>query len=627
MERESFENIETAEFMNENFVSIKLDREERPDVDNIYMSACIEMMGHGGWPLSVFLTHDKKPFYAGTYFPAEDKDGMPGFISILSAITKAWKNERNILLESADSFIKRLSETSKIDENLSISEECIDDALNYFTHTFDYNYGGFGHAPKFPSPHNLMFLMRMDLKENDSVIKNIVITTLRGIANGGIRDHVAGGFCRYSTDKSWLTPHFEKMLYDNALLTIAYTEAIQSYGVVGDEANTKADFKDSSYWSMVIRETLEYLTRDMLSPEGGFFTAEDADSEGEEGKFYVWTPEEIDEILGLSDGERFCNLLDITQKGNFEGKNIPNLIGKRVTQEDTLFIKQCVPKVLEARMKRIPPFKDDKILLSSNGLIIAALSKAGRVLQCTEYIDKARNTIDFILRKMVRNGRLYSTYRDGKSAHLATLDGYAYFIWGLTELYEATFEPRLLKQAVHWNKEMLSIFMEGHTLYFSGSDVEDIPIRQQNASDGAVPAGQAIAVLNLIRLARMTGDFTLEDTARRIIIGLSDEILHSPVAYTGLLMSEMYLRTGGFDIVLVSGEGIEAMIEVTRGFYPFCTFLVCGEGYDDVAELAPFTNEMLQIGGKATAYVCSHGSCMSPVTSKEDLQKIINGPR
>lgn len=623
MERESFENIETAEFMNKNFVSIKLDREERPDVDNIYMSACIEMTGQGGWPLSVFLTHDKKPFYAGTYFPTEDKDGMPGFISILSAITNAWRNERSILLESADSFIKRLSETSKIDENLSISEECIDDALNYFTHSFDYNYGGFGHAPKFPSPHNLMFLMRMNLKENYVVIKNIVITTLRGIANGGIRDHVAGGFCRYSTDKTWLTPHFEKMLYDNALLTIAYTEAIQSYGFNSDTSNNI----DGNCWNMVIRETLEYLTRDMLSSEGGFFTAEDADSEGEEGKFYVWTPEEIDKILGRFDGERFCNLLDITQKGNFEGKNIPNLIGKRVTQEDTLFIKQCVPKVLEARMTRISPFKDDKILLSSNGLIIVALSKAGHVLQCTEYIDKARNTIDFILRKMVRNGRLYSTYRDGKSAHLATLDGYAYFIWGLTELYEATFEPRLLKQAVHWNKEMLSIFMEGHTLYFSGSDVEDIPIRQQNASDGAVPAGQAIAVLNLIRLARMTGDFTLEDTARRIIIGLSDEILHSPVAYTGLLMSEMYLRTGGFDIVLVSGEGIEAMIEVTRGFYPFCTFLVCGEGYDDVAELAPFTNEMLQIDGKATAYVCSHGSCMPPVTSKEDLQKIINGSR
>ena len=623
MERESFENIETAEFMNKNFVSIKLDREERPDVDNIYMSACVEMTGHGGWPLSVFLTHDKKPFYAGTYFPTEDKDGMPGFISILSAITNAWRNERSILLESADSFIKRLSETSKIDENLSISEECIDDALNYFTHSFDYNYGGFGHAPKFPSPHNLMFLMRMNLKENYVVIKNIVITTLRGIANGGIRDHVAGGFCRYSTDKTWLTPHFEKMLYDNALLTIAYTEAIQSYGFNSDTSNNI----DGNYWNMVIRETLEYLTRDMLSSEGGFFTAEDADSEGKEGKFYVWTPEEIDKILGRSDGERFCNLLDITQKGNFEGKNIPNLIGKRVTQEDTLFIKQCVPKVLEARMTRIPPFKDDKILLSSNGLIIVALSKAGHVLQCTEYIDKARNTIDFILRKMVRNGRLYSTYRDGKSAHLATLDGYAYFIWGLTELYEATFEPRLLKQAVHWNKEMLSIFMEGHTLYFSGSDVEDIPIRQQNASDGAVPAGQGIAVLNLIRLARMTGDFTLEDTARRIIIGLSDEILRSPAAYTGLLMSEMYLRTGGFDIVLVSGKGIEAMIEVTRGFYPFCTFLVCGEGYDDVAELAPFTNEMLQIDGKATAYVCSHGSCIPPVTSKEDLQKIINGSR
>jgi uncharacterized protein YyaL (SSP411 family) len=623
MERESFENIETAEFMNKNFVSIKLDREERPDVDNLYMAACVEMTGQGGWPLSIFLTHDKKPFYAGTYFPAEDKYGMPGFISILSAITNAWRNERSILLESADSFIKQLSETSKIDENLSISEECIDDALNYFTHTFDYNYGGFGHAPKFPSPHNLMFLMRMDLKENYVVIKNIVITTLRGIANGGIRDHVAGGFCRYSTDKTWLTPHFEKMLYDNALLTIAYTEAIQSYCFNSDTSNNI----NGNYWNMVIRETLEYLTRDMLSSEGGFFTAEDADSEGEEGKFYVWTPEEIDKILGRPNGERFCNLLDITQKGNFEGKNIPNLIGKRVTQEDTLFIKQCVPKVLEARMTRISPFKDDKILLSSNGLIIVALSKAGHVLQCTEYIDKARNTIDFILRKMVRNGRLCSTYRDGKSAHLATLDGYAYFIWGLTELYEATFEPRLLKQAVHWNKEMLSIFMEGHTLYFSGSDVEDIPIRQQNASDGAVPAGQAIAVLNLIRLARMTGDFTLEDTARRIIIGLSDEILHSPVAYTGLLMSEMYLRTGGFDIVLVSGEGIEAMIEVTRGFYPFCTFLVCGERYDDVAELAPFTNEMLQIDGKATAYVCSHGSCMPPVTSKEDLQKIINGPR
>lgn len=390
MARESFEDDEVAELLNKHFVSIKVDREERPDIDMIYMNACQAMTGQGGWPLTVVMTPDKKPFFAGTYFPKESKWGRPGLMDILKQLIEVWEKERS-RIDTVGNQVMRILQAQDHGTPGKLEESIIEEAFHEFSINFDVKYGGFGMAPKFPTPHNLLFLLRYWHKTGDNKALQMAEKTLEAMAKGGIFDHIGFGFHRYSTDGNWLVPHFEKMLYDNALLAYVYTEAYQ--------ATKKNLYKD------IAGKIFTYVLRDMTSPEGGFYSAEDADSEGEEGKFYVWTPAEVEEVLGDEDGKWFCRTFDISSKGNFEGKSIPNLINGKIVENDRVI--RCREKLFSAREKRIHPHKDDKILTSWNGLMIAAFAKGARVFKDNTLCEAAERAVDFIFSKLInKEGRL-----------------------------------------------------------------------------------------------------------------------------------------------------------------------------------------------------------------------------
>lgn len=481
MERESFEDDDVAKLLNEYFISIKVDREERPDLDNIYMTFCQALSGQGGWPLNIFLTPYKKPFYAGTYFPKNDRYGRAGLISILKSISKAWDDKKDELISYGDSITNNIksmmNEEDEFDANLELVKKAVEDLESLF----DEVYGGFGTEPKFPTPHNLLLLMRYWKSTNDDRYLKIVDKTLESMYRGGIFDHIGFGFSRYSTDRKWLVPHFEKMLYDNALLGIAYTEGYQITG--------------KTLYKNVAEKIYSYVIRDMLSKEGGFYSAEDADSEGIEGKFYVWDLKEIEDVLGKKDGEIFVKHYNITDKGNFEGKNIPNLIGtdlQDIEYDESLSnnIEQSRRRLFEYRKKRIKPFKDDKILTSWNGLMIASLSYSGRILGHKEYVEAAEKASNFIFSKLMnRADKLYKRYRDGESKNLGTLDDYAFLIWGLIELYEATFNLKYLEKAVALNENMIKQFWDDNSagFFLNAHDSEELILRPKDVYDGAIP--------------------------------------------------------------------------------------------------------------------------------------------
>jgi uncharacterized protein len=400
MERESFEDEEVAIILNKHFIAIKVDREERPDVDHIYMSVCQAMTGRGGWPLTILMTPDRKPFYAGTYFPKTSRGGYAGIIEVLEHVKDAWHNEKDTLVESSDKIMEHMNMEFGTDEHGEVNEEAIDDAVSRFSSNFDKVFGGFGSAPKFPTPHNLMFLLRHAKQSVNDNALDMVEKTLESMYRGGMYDHIGFGFSRYSTDRKWLVPHFEKMLYDNALLAFIYIEAYQA---TGKEQHRR-----------VAEQIFEYVLRDMTSPEGGFYSAEDADSEGVEGKFYVWTPKEIIDVLGERDGKEFCDMYDITVKGNFEEASIPNIIENKTSFEELtkLPLESMRRKLFEHREKRIHPYKDDKILTAWNGLTIAALAYGARVLGNESYMSAAKKAVGFIQDKLIRaDGRLMARYR------------------------------------------------------------------------------------------------------------------------------------------------------------------------------------------------------------------------
>jgi len=438
MERESFEDEEVAWFLNRHYISIKVDREERPDIDHIYMEVCQAMTGQGGWPLTVVMTPDKQPVFAGTYFPKRGRWGKPGLLEILKQIQEKWEVEKEKIV-GVGMRVTEAIQLRQFSSGEDLSKATLDQAFQQFCNSFDPVYGGFGPAPKFPTPHNLMFLLRYWKMTREHEALAMVEKTLAAMHNGGIYDHIGFGFARYSTDREWLVPHFEKMLYDNALLAIAYLEAYQVTG--------------NNRYARVAREIFTYVLRNMTSQEGGFYSAEDADSEGEEGKFYLWVPEEIKGILGEEEGEYYCRLFGITQEGNFEGRSIPNLILSctderagllKIDDQELLGMLELVEesrrKLFIEREKRVHPFKDDKILTAWNGLMIAALAKGSRVLNNPEYSRAAARAVEFIWQKLRRqDGRLLARYRDEEAAFLAYLDDYAFLVWGLIELYEAAF--------------------------------------------------------------------------------------------------------------------------------------------------------------------------------------------
>ena len=608
MERESFEDAEVAGLLNANFVSIKVDREERPDIDHFYMSACAAMTGQGGWPLSCFVTPDKKPFFAGSYFPKNDQNGMRGFMTILGSIAGLWQQDRTRLLGASDDITRHLSEI-KTAPQAACDETACHRAFQQLASSFDPKYGGFGGAPKFPSPHNLFFLIRYYLLFKNRQAADMVAATLKAMQRGGIWDHIGGGFCRYSTDERWLVPHFEKMMYDNAMLATAFCEA-------------GAAIDDSFFFTAA--RIFEYVFRDMLDSDGGFFTAQDADSEGEEGRYYVFTPSEIKKVLGPDDGSLFCRLFDITPQGNFERKSIPNLLYRTPAADDDVFAEKCFPVLRQYREKRVPPFKDDKKLASVNGLMLAALSTAGRLMRNRDYIAAAEKTGRFLLSRMFYDNRLYASLRDGALRHPATSDDYAYVLWGMFELYQATLQPCWLAESVRIAESMLALFQDEQvgSLYLSGRDVHDLPVRGKNTHDGALPSGNAVAAQVLGRLAGVTHRDVFCSSSKSILASQSSGIKDYPAGYTGLLCADLFHGHGGTQIVIASGTGLLELTQAVQAFNPFATIAVCGEPHDEMRLLAPHMTEYTAIKGKAAAYICKDRACLKPVTDPADAERL-----
>ncbi len=523
MEQESFEDPEVASILNNYFAAIKVDREERPDVDEVYMNACVNIAGSGGWPLTVFINADRKPFFAGTYFPKNNSYGRIGLINLLQNVTNLWNTRRDDLSKTAEKIISAL-ETNKLIPT-HFEWDNLDHAEQSLLDTFDSKWGGFGRAPKFPAPHNLLFLLsRVSSINEETPIGRAIIKTLKALSAGGIRDHIGGGFCRYSTDEKFLVPHFEKMLYDNALLLMVFAEAWKKSNI--------PDFAE------IVNSTLAYINRELLSPGGGYYTAQDADIEGIEGKYYLWTPDEISTLLGSECGKRYCALLDITPEGNFEGYSIPNKIGKIHSADDSDFITKCHERLYEARLKRIHPATDDKILLTSNSLMLAALSIVGKSFADRDIVSAAEKTAAFILENFRVNSRLMAVFKNKRAYQLATLDGYAYLVWGLIELFDATNNKKWLKAASELNQQMLQLFAtNGGGLYYSGQDVNDLPIRPVSFYDGATPSGTSVAARNLIRLSSLTPEKDLTRKALDLINSLGAAINRHPTSFVYLLLA------------------------------------------------------------------------------------------
>lgn len=619
MERESFEDPEVAEVLNRHFVSIKVDREERPDVDHIYMTVCQAITGHGGWPLTIIMTPDKKPFFAGTYFPKESRYGRRGLMEILQRIALVWKRDRSNMLQAGDKITELLKMNLDPVAEGELTEEVLDRAFEQFRSQFDPRWGGFGDAPKFPRPHDFLFLLRYWKRTGNRHALEMVERTLTMMHRGGIYDHLGYGFARYSVDERWLIPHFEKMLYDNALLALAYLETYQA--------------TSKEIYAQVAREIFTYVLRDMTDPEGGFYSAEDADSEGEEGKFYVWAPEEIREVLGETDGELFTECYGVTPEGNFEGKNILNLLdvswdtiaARKGKTRDELERKlnEARKKLFDAREKRVHPHKDDKILTSWNGLMIAALARGGRVLGYERYTAAAERAVSFIWRHLRQDdGRLLARYRDGKAAYLAYVDDYAYLAWGLLELYEAVFDVSHLEKAIELTHQMLDLFADEEKggLFFYGRDAEQLLARPKEIYDGALPSGNSVAACNLIRLARMTGDPEWERQAERQLRVFGETVKSTPIAHTFFLTAVQWALGPTKEIVIVGKRDAEdtrqMLRQAHRTYLPDAVLLFKPEG-DPTATLdtiAPFTKEQHALDGRATVYVCEHHACRAPTT-------------
>jgi len=619
MERESFEDAEIARLMNETFVSIKVDREERPDVDSVYMAVCQMMNGTGGWPLTIIMTPDKEPFFAATYVPRESRFGQTGMMQLVPRVGELWDGQRDRLLDSARRATAALRSSSVATGGGELGEAVLHLAYRQLRERFDEEHGGFGNAPKFPTPHNLLFLLRYWKRTGSDHALAMVQTTLRNMRRGGIYDHLGYGFHRYSTDRQWLVPHFEKMLYDQALLVMACAEAFQATG--------------KEEYSAIARETLEYVLRDMTAPEGGFYSAEDADSEGEEGRFYTWTRAEIREALPAQDARVAEAVFGIRDSGNYPGgggRNILHLAvpvhevagGLGMTEEELLERMRSVRvRLLARRSGRERPARDTKVLVDWNGLMVSALAKAARAFGEPGYAAAAGKAVDFILDHVRRDdGRLLHRYCDGEAGIDAQLDDYAFLVQGLLDLYEATFDVRHLEVALEMNEQLLAHFWDevGGGFFLTADDGEELLVRQKEVYDGAIPSGNSVAMLNLLRLAHITGNQGLAHKAAAIGRVFSERVRQLPSAYTQLLAG-LDFALGPVLEVVVAGEGGAAdtahMLRAAQSvFVPnkVVVFRPAGEETAGIERIAPFTAACTGIGGVATAYVCFNHACRLP---------------
>ena len=641
MEHESFENVEIAKLLNEAFVCIKVDREERPDIDNIYMTVCQMMTGQGGWPLTIIMTPDKKPFHAATYIPAEARFGRIGMRQLIPRISNAWNNQREKVLESSNQITDVLARQQGAGGGGQLSEELLDQGYEELLSQYDKRKGGFGQQPKFPTPHRLVFLLRQGKEAGIRAVEH----TLEEMRMGGIFDQVGFGFHRYSTDSDWLVPHFEKMLYDQALLAMAYTEAYE--------------LTRKPLYRQVAEEILEYVMRDMTVPDegspqdagdtssvpqasslprrggGGFYSAGDADSEGEEGLFYIWSAEEMESIVG--DGYGFVSKVwNIREEGNFRdeatgqmtGNNIPHL-SELLSEKEAERISAPRQKLFEVREKRVHPLKDTKVLADWNGLMIAAFAKTGRAFGDQKYIDAAVRANSFVESEMrMENGGLWHRWREGDQAVQGHLEDYAFLISGLLELYESTFDVQYLETALEYNGILTESFLDekGGGYFMTADDAEELIVRPKELYDGALPSGNSVQMYNLLKLARLTGRSELEELAAETGKAFGGMIERSPSNFSQALIALQFAQGETVEIVVVGERGdpeTKAMLDYINSIYKPGKVVLLKEkaGAGKLAKLAPFTKGQKRVDAKPTVYICRNFACEKPVNSLEELKQ------
>ena len=625
MEHESFEDEKVAQLLNENYISIKVDREELPEIDHVYMSVCQAMTGRGGWPLTIIMTPNKEPFFAGTYFSKIGRFGRPGMLEILPSISDAWKNKREELIVSAKKINSFLLKSNKKEIGKDLDQTILENAYAQFISKYDKINGGFGIKPKFPSAHNLIYLLRYHHMNGDKTSLMMVENTLQKMRLGGIFDHIGYGFHRYSTDQEWLVPHFEKMLYDQAMLTIAYTEAFQITG--------------NKLYQNIAEEILDYVNRDMTDKRGGFYSAEDADSEGEEGLFYIWTLKELEKIINEEDLLFLKEIYNLDASGNFKdeasgqftGNNIFHLNDSINKESKIKRIKKINQTLFKNREKRIHPLKDDKILTDWNGLMIVAYAKAGIAFNNKLFINAAEKSAQFIFKNLTdKNGRLIKRYRNGISGLDAHLDDYAFMIWGLLELYEATFKPSYLSQAIALNEIMIEEFWSDDGGFYLGSDKsEQLIVRSMTGYDGAIPSGNSIAAYNLLKLTRLTGEVKFAELADKIFKVFSNEINNSPTGYTSILSAFMFELSKPKEIVVVGpkdSKETESALKIIKSKYipnKVILFKDTNDKLESITPLAKWTSSHEMINNKTTYYICEDFSCKLPTTDIEQALKLI----
>jgi uncharacterized protein YyaL (SSP411 family) len=625
MEKECFEDQEVAQLLNASFVCIKVDREERPDLDTAYMAVCQAMGRNCGWPLSILMTPRLNPFFAGSYIPKDSRGGIVGMMELLPQITQIWNMRGNQLDIMGAEIKSRIEALEKRTPENELGKEVLAEAYESLAQNYDAKHGGFGWAPKFPRPHSLLFLLHYWKSSGTKDALDMVEKTLRQMRLGGIFDQVGFGFHRYSTDQVWLVPHFEKMLYDQALLALAYTEMYQ--------ASRAGKFK------LTAKETLDYVLRDLASPEGGFYSAQDADVEGEEGKVYLWTIEEVMDTLEPADADLAVHLFGLSAEGNYvdaavgrrNGKNILHLAepldeitaAKGLTLDELIIRMGKIRNVLfEARKNRVPPATDVKVLTDWNGLMVAALAKAGKVLGENRFVEAARKTANFFLAQMRdTNGLLYHRYAGGERAIEGFLDDYAALVFGLIELYEATFEDKYLQAAAELTKKMNQQFWDDKNggYYFTAAKPDAGMPRMKQIYDGAVPSGNSMALLNLLRLSILINEPVFEDMARKLVKAFALEVQSAPEAYSWLLAGVSFMWGPSHSVVLVGdpkGKDTAEMLDALRKQYlPNIVVQLrepakAGAGYE-------------QLEGKATAYVCLNQTCMPPTNQTQKMLELL----
>ncbi len=622
MEKESFENEAIAALMNESFVCIKVDREERPDIDDIYMSATVAMSGSGGWPMTVFLTPEQQPFFAGTYFPPVDRFGRPGFRTVLQKLAELWQNERQAVLGQAKELTEHVRKLSGPGPSGGLRLDSQHSAVQQLAQSYDTRYGGFGKAPKFPPAQSLELFLRYARRTGDRDALSMLRGTLDGMKAGGMYDQLGGGFARYSTDERWHVPHFEKMLYDNAQLAKTYTEAFQLTG-------------DAEY-ARIATETLDYVAREMQGPEGGYYSATDADSEGIEGKFFVWEPHEVEELLGAEDAERFCAYYDVTPQGNWEGLNVLRVqrphevvaaeLGISVV-ELRASLARAVPILYEARSQRVPPLLDDKVLVAWNGLMIDAFATAARVFPERGYAESAARAAMFLRQHLTRSdGGLFRTYRAGKAHLNAYLEDYAYFAQGLVSLYEVSGDESFLNDAARVAEQLLDDFgdPEGGPFYQTAHDHEALIARVRDGHDGAIPNANAIAAHALTRLARHLGRPEWEERAALALRGYAQAIERLPRAFGSSLNALDFMTEASLELVLVGEPS-------TPGYADLAAEIAKRYAPNRIeARLAPTHTSRLPLSegkslvdGKAALYVCRNFACSAPVTTAAAAEPLL----